>query len=100
MARPQKRPLAAREGRESSEALEAAAPAEALFSAPSTLRVADEASTAIGSPARALQAELAASFAENSQSDRLPPGPLVLALVVTSLITWTVVALTARIIFF
>lgn len=100
MPRPQKHPLAVPEAQESKEALEAAAPAEALLYSQSTLRIADGASAAIGSPARALQAELAASFAENSQSDRLPPGPLVLALVVASLMGWTVVALAARAILF
>lgn len=97
MARLQKRPLVAHA---SNEALEAAAPVDALPFSPSTLRLANGTSAAIGSPARALQADLAASFAENVQSDRLPPGPLVLALVVASLIVWTVVALAARAIFF
>ncbi|MDO8380063.1 hypothetical protein [Phenylobacterium sp.] len=100
MARPQKRPLVAREVHESNEALEAAALADALLFAPSTLRLADGASAAIGSPARALQAELAASFAENSQSDRLPAGPLVLALVVASLMGWTGMIVAARDMFF
>ena len=100
MARPQKRPIAAREGQESNAALEAAARAEALLYASSMLRLADGGSAVIGSPARALQAELAASFAENAQSDRLPPGPLALTLVVASLMGWTVIALAARAIFF
>lgn len=100
MARPQRLPLAARDGRESSGIVEAAAHAESLFSTPSTLRAADEASAAIGSPALALQAELAASFAERAYAYRLPPGPLVLTLIVGSLILWTIVAVVARAIFF
>lgn len=96
MARPKKRSLEARVGRQSSEALEATAPAEALLSAPLALRIADEASAAISSPARALQAELAASFAENAQPDRLPPAPLVLALGAGSLMIWMVVAFAVR----
>lgn len=100
MARPQKRPLALPEAHESKESLPAPAPAEALLYPQSPLRIADGASAAIGSPARALQAELAASFAEDSQSDRLPPRPLVLALLVGSLVVWTVAALAARATFF
>ncbi|WP_340647420.1 hypothetical protein [Phenylobacterium sp.] len=75
-------------------------PTEALIFGSSTLRLADGASAVIGSPALALQAELAASFGKNGQSDRLPPGPLVLALVIASLTGWTIVTLAAHAIFF
>lgn len=95
MPRPQKRPPFACEFHK---AVEVAAPPEALL--PSKLRFADGASAAIGSPARALQAGLAASFVESAQSDRMPPGLLIFPLVVASLLGWTVVALAARAFFF
>lgn len=91
MARPKKRADPAREGQEATEIL--ATPDAAWILAPSPVRLADGDLAAIGSPARVLQAELAASFAENAQSDRLPPGPLVLALVIGSLTSWAAVVL-------
>jgi hypothetical protein len=97
MARPQKRAA-----EPAPEALEIPAiPAEAWVLAPSPVRLADGAFEPVDSPARALQADLAASFAEQQDDDRRWSPRRSLAFITAgSLIGWIVLIVTARAILF
>ena len=96
MARPQKRVEAA------SEALDIPpVPAEAWVLAPSPVRLADGAFAAVDSPARALQAELVASFAQHRDDDhRWSPRRSLAFITVGSLVGWALLIATARVMFF
>ncbi|WP_421932362.1 hypothetical protein [Phenylobacterium sp.] len=93
MARPQKRAA-----EPAPEALEIPAiPAEAWVLAPSPVRLADGAFDPVDSPARALQADLAASFAEHHDDDRRWSARRSLAVITAaSLVGWAVLIITAR----
>lgn len=91
MARPQKRVA-----EPAPEALEIPAiPAEAWVLAPSPVRLADGAFDPVDSPARALQAELAASFAERSEH-RWSARRSLAVITAASLVGWAVLIITAR----
>lgn len=94
MARPQKRVV------EAPEAFDIPpVPSTAWTLAPSPVRLADGGFEPVDSPARTLQSELAASLAENAQSDRLPVGPVLAFLVIGSAITWAAIIMAVRAIF-
>jgi len=97
MARPQKRAA-----EPAPEALEIPAiPAEAWVLAPSPVRLADGAFDPVDSPARALQADLAASFADRQHEDeRWSPRRSPAVITSASLVGWVVLIVTARAIFF
>lgn len=95
MARPQKRVA-----EPAHEALEIPAiPAEAWVLAPSPVRLADGAFDPVDSPARALQAELIASFAEQTEN-RWSARRSLAVITAASLVGWAVLILTARALFF
>ncbi len=97
MARPQKRAA-----EPAPEALDIPAiPAEAWVLAPSPVRLADGAFAPIDSPARALQAELAASFADRQDGEaRWSPRRSLAVIIGASLVGWVVLIVTARAIIF
>lgn len=91
MARPQKRVAES-----AHEALEIPAiPAEAWVLAPSPVRLADGAFDPVDSPARALQAELVASFAEQTEH-RWSARRSLAVITAASLVGWAVLIITAR----
>jgi hypothetical protein len=96
MARPQKRVA------EAVEALDIPpVPAEAWVLAPSPLRLADGAFDPVDSPARQLQADLAASFAEQRADDhRWSPRRSLAFITVGSLLGWAGLIAVARAMFF
>ncbi len=93
MARPQKRAA-----EPAPEALEIPAiPAEAWVLAPSPVRLADGAFDPVDSPARSLQAELAASFANRRDDEHRWSARRSLAVITAaSLVGWAVLIITAR----
>ncbi len=96
MARPQKRV------EEAYEALDIPpVPAEAWVLAPSPVRLADGAFDPVDSPARRLQADLAASFAEQREDDnRWSPRRSLAFITVGSLLGWAGLIAAARAMFF
>lgn len=96
MARPQKRVA------EAHEALDIPpVPAEAWVLAPSPVRLADGGFAAVDSPARALQADLAASFAQQREDGhRWSPRRSLAFITVGSLAGWTLLIVAARAMFF
>lgn len=94
MARPQKRAA------QPPEALEIPAiPTEAWVLAPSPVRLADGAFEAVDSPARVLQAELAASFAE-PEDHRWSARRSLAFITAGSLVGWALLIATARALIF
>ena len=76
-------------------------PAEAWVLAPSPVRLANGAFAAVDSPARLLQADLAASFAEQRTDDRRwSPRRSLAFITVGSLVGWAALIATARAMFF
>lgn len=96
MARPQKRVEQAREALDIPPV-----PAEAWVLAPSPVRLANGAFDAVDSPARQLQADLAASFAEQRADDhRWSPRRSLAFITVGSLAGWALLIAAAQSMFF
>ncbi len=76
-----------------------AIPTDAWVLAPSPVRLADGGFEAVESPARALQADLAASW-EARSSDRWSPRRALAVMVVGSVVAWAILIATVRAIFF
>ena len=96
MARPQKRVEQAHEALDIPPV-----PAEAWVLAPSPVRLADGAFSAVDSPARQLQADLAASFAQHQADDRRwSPRRSLAFITVGSLAGWALLITAARVMFF
>ena len=96
MARPQKRVEEVHEALESPPV-----PAEAWVLAPSPVRLADGAFDPVDSPARALQADLAASLAQHHDDDRRwSPRRSLAFITVGSLAGWAALIAVARVMFF
>lgn len=98
MARPQKRSEQACAVLEAHETLQIPAiPDEAWFIAPSPVRLADGAFAPVDSPARTLQADLAASLDTHSDGDQRWSIRRSLALItIASLVGWALLIVTAR----
>lgn len=96
MARPQKRVEAAHEALDIPQV-----PAEAWVLAPSPVRLADGAFDPIDSPARQLQADLAASYSQHQDDDRRwSPRRSLAFITVGSLAGWALLITAARVTFF